>query len=273
MKTDSLGDRLRHLDLYNLLGVAPSASTDDIRRAYRRQALACHPDVRPGDTEAHRRFLLLTQARDILLDPPARESYDRMRERHGMPTDTAPATEAGQRRGVRRGVTDPMSEQRLAERARRGRSPAELTALWNAGSVVVRAAILRNVFCPLVLFSDPHVEMHWMLSLEAASRLQCPPAVLVKLAESFERCVALAVAMHPATPEAGLCTIVTHHRDMAILNAVAAHPNAGPAVLREVGRAVRGPRAASLGSALLANPACPADVAQRIRDRLGNRVA
>jgi hypothetical protein len=251
VKTDSLGDRLRHLDLYNLLGVAPSASTDDIRRAYRRQALACHPDVRPGDTEAHRRFLLLTQARDILLDPPARESYDRMRERHGMPT----------------------SEQRLAERARRGRSPAELTALWNAGSVVVRAAILRNVFCPLVLFSDPHVEMHWMLSLEAASRLQCPPAVLVKLAESFERCVALAVAMHPATPEAGLCTIVTHHRDMAILNAVAAHPNAGPAVLREVGRAVRGPRAASLGSALLANPACPADVAQRIRDRLGNRVA
>jgi hypothetical protein len=43
--------------------------------------------------------------------------------------------------------------------------------------------------------------------------------------------------------------------------------------LREVGRAVRGPRAASLGSALLAHPACPADVAQRIRDRLGNRVA
>jgi hypothetical protein len=166
-----------------------------------------------------------------------------------------------------------MDEQRLAERARRSRFPAELTALWNAGSVVVRAAVLRNVYCPLALFSDPHVEMHWMLSLEAASRLQCPPAVLVKLAESFERCVALAVAMHPATPEAGLYTIVSHHRDMAILNAVAAHPNAGPAVLREVGRAVRGPRTATLGSALLAHPACPADVAQRIRDRLGNRVA
>jgi hypothetical protein len=218
--------------------------------------------------------VLLTQARDVLVDPPARESYDRMRERHGMPTESPPAAESGQRRrGVRRTVSDPMSEQRLAERARRSRFPAELTALWNAGSVVVRAAILRNAVCPLALFSDPHVEMHWMLSLEAANRMQCPPAVLEKLAESFERCVALAVAMHPATPEAGLCAIVSHHRDMAILNAVAAHPNAGPVVLREVGRAVRGPRAASLGSALLAHPACPADVAQRIRDRLGNRVA
>jgi len=100
-----------------------------------------------------------------------------------------------------------------------------------------------------------------------------PPEVLEKLANSFERSVALAVATHPATTAEGLTTLASRHRDVAVLAAIAVHRNASPDVLRTVSRAVRGPRTVALGCAVLAHPACPADVAQTIRTRLGNMVA
>ncbi|MGH2387587.1 MAG: hypothetical protein ACRDIE_05230, partial [Chloroflexota bacterium] len=75
------------------------------------------------------------------------------------------------------------------------------------------------------------------------------------------------------TPTEGLACIAGHHRDMEILLAVAGHAHAGPDVLRDVGRSVRGPRSLSLGVALLAHPACPNDVEQRVRARLGDMVA
>ena len=85
--------------------------------------------------------------------------------------------------------------------------------------------------------------------------------------------MALAVASHPGTPSDALGIVANRHRDLAVLNAIALHRNATGPVLREVSKAVRGPRTAALGCALLAHPACPADVAQRIRARLGDMVA
>jgi hypothetical protein len=275
VRTSLLVARLRHLDLYDILEVSPDATPDAIRRAYRRGALKSHPDRHPGDKEAADRFLLQTQARDVLLNPEARRAYDQLRE--GVTSASRSDTSAGSttgRRPVRKAATnDPLNEQRLASKAQRSRSPSELTALWRSNSTVVRAAILRNVACPLPLFSEPSVTEHWMLGLEAAHRACCPVPVLEKLAYSFERSVALAVASHPAASAAALTTIAGRHRDLPILIAVATHVNAEPDVLREVSRAVRGPRSAALGSAVLAHPACPPDVAQRIRTRLGNMVA
>ncbi|HWE61827.1 MAG TPA: J domain-containing protein [Chloroflexota bacterium] len=274
MSDSAFSNRIRNLDLYALLEVKPDASAEQIRRAYRRGALACHPDKHPDDQQAAERFVLITQARDVLLDPQLRVAYDRLRCRYGDENGDDRVEEPPTRRRARRGrVNDPVYEQRLAERARRSRSANELARLWQAGSVVVRAEILRNVACPVALFSDPHVEGHWMLSLEAAHRALCPPEVLAKLALSFERSVALAVAAHPGTPAEALGIVATRHRDLEILGAIAAHKNASAAVLREVSRAVRGPRSVALGSAVLAHPACPPDVAQRIRQRLGNMVA
>jgi hypothetical protein len=275
MSATTLGAKLRRTDLYALLGVSHEADTQDIRRAYRRAALTCHPDKHPNDREAAERFVLLTQARDVLLDPQARMAYDQLRDHYGADA----AQDAGDRPRHRRKGTrwerasDPLSEHRLAERAQRSRSPIELTRLWHIGSVVVRAAILRNVACPVALFNDPQIEAHWMLGLEAACRAQCPPDVLEKLASSFERSVAMAVATHPATPEGGLSVLAKRHRDLGVLGAIAAHRNASAEVLRMVSRAVRGPRTLSLGCAVLANPSCPSDVAQRIRARLGPMVA
>ena len=277
MKASSLGARLRQLDLYALLEVAADATTEEIKRAYRKAALSCHPDHHPDDQQAAERFVLLTQARDILVSDRGRLAYDQMREKNGLRSDDLgeePKARRSRRRGVRAvWARDPLSEHQLADRARKSRSVAELHALWRIGSVVVRAAVLRNLHCPETVFADSQVEQHWMLSLEAARLAQCPAGLLTRLAQSFERVVALAVAQHPRTPTEGLHAIVAHHRDMEILQAVAAHPNAGPEVLRDLGRAVRGPRSLSLGIALLAHPACPNDVAQRVRTRLGDMVA
>lgn len=67
-------------DYYALLGVTRMDDEDHIRKAFRKRALADHPDrfQQPEQrAAAEARFLLLTEARDTLLDPSLREAYDR----------------------------------------------------------------------------------------------------------------------------------------------------------------------------------------------------
>lgn len=60
-------------DLYGVLGLAPDAAPEDIKRAYRRKAREHHPDA-GGDAE---RFKEVTQAYEVLSDPERRARYDR----------------------------------------------------------------------------------------------------------------------------------------------------------------------------------------------------
>ena len=64
-------------DLYELLGVGRDASQDDIKKAYRKVALKCHPDRNPGDKAAEERFKEASAAYQILSDPERRAQYDR----------------------------------------------------------------------------------------------------------------------------------------------------------------------------------------------------
>lgn len=64
-------------DLYDLLEVARSANDDELKKAYRKQALRFHPDRNPGDKEAERRFKEVTYAYKVLSDPVKRVQYDR----------------------------------------------------------------------------------------------------------------------------------------------------------------------------------------------------
>jgi molecular chaperone DnaJ len=63
-------------DLYEVLGVARSASGDDLKKAYRKRALECHPDKNPGNKQAEEQFKELSQAYSVLSDPDSRKRYD-----------------------------------------------------------------------------------------------------------------------------------------------------------------------------------------------------
>jgi hypothetical protein len=63
-------------DLYVALDVAPDASPDEIRAAYRRAARASHPDLNPGDATAAERFKRIQVAYEVLGDPVRRAVYD-----------------------------------------------------------------------------------------------------------------------------------------------------------------------------------------------------
>jgi molecular chaperone DnaJ len=66
-------------DFYQVLGVAKDASTEDIKKAYRKLARANHPDSNPGDQAKHDRFKQVAEAYDVIGDPDKRTRYDEVR--------------------------------------------------------------------------------------------------------------------------------------------------------------------------------------------------
>jgi molecular chaperone DnaJ len=77
-------------DYYRVLGVKRDASKDDLKKAYRKLALQCHPDRNPGDKDAERRFKEINEAYEVLRDDQKRAAYDRFGHaafEHGPPGD------------------------------------------------------------------------------------------------------------------------------------------------------------------------------------------
>jgi molecular chaperone DnaJ len=64
-------------DFYELLGVGREASADDIKKAFRKLAMQCHPDRHPDDKAAEQRFKDINEAYDVLKDEQKRAAYDR----------------------------------------------------------------------------------------------------------------------------------------------------------------------------------------------------
>ena len=60
------------MDYYSTLGVSKTASASDIKKAYRKLAMANHPD-KGGDSA---KFAKITEAYDVLKDPQKRNNYD-----------------------------------------------------------------------------------------------------------------------------------------------------------------------------------------------------
>ena len=64
-------------DLYQVLGVSKTATQDEIKKAYRKQAHKYHPDKNPGDSAAETKFKEANNAYEVLGDPQKRSNYDR----------------------------------------------------------------------------------------------------------------------------------------------------------------------------------------------------
>lgn len=64
-------------DFYEILDVPKNASKDDIKKAYRKQALKYHPDKNPGDTTAEGKFKEAAEAYEVLSNDDKRARYDR----------------------------------------------------------------------------------------------------------------------------------------------------------------------------------------------------
>src|SRR6476661_2735643 len=67
-------------DFYEVLGVARTASDDEIKKSYRKLAMTYHPDRNNGSKEAEERFKEITEAYDVLRDAQKRAAYDRYGE-------------------------------------------------------------------------------------------------------------------------------------------------------------------------------------------------
>jgi molecular chaperone DnaJ len=91
-------------NLYDLLGIAPNADAQEVRRAYRSLARHLHPDLNEA-TDAASRFSQVAHAYGVLSDPGRRRLYDEgRRSRGGVPTRSPVPVRTAISRGVLRGA-------------------------------------------------------------------------------------------------------------------------------------------------------------------------
>lgn len=64
-------------DYYEVLGLTKGASESEIKKAYRKLAKQCHPDLHPNDAKAEAQFKEISEAYEVLSDKSKREKYDR----------------------------------------------------------------------------------------------------------------------------------------------------------------------------------------------------
>jgi curved DNA-binding protein len=68
---------MEFIDYYKVLGLNATATSDEIKKAYRKLARKYHPDLNPNDVSAQRKFQEVNEANEVLSDPEKRKKYDK----------------------------------------------------------------------------------------------------------------------------------------------------------------------------------------------------
>ncbi|MFC5409005.1 DnaJ C-terminal domain-containing protein [Larkinella bovis] len=87
------------IDYYQVLGIDKSASTEDVKKAYRKLARKYHPDLNPNDKEANTKFQQINEANEVLSDPEKRKKYDQYGENWQHAESFEQARQSGQYAG------------------------------------------------------------------------------------------------------------------------------------------------------------------------------
>jgi molecular chaperone DnaJ len=90
-------------DYYEVLGVERKASTEELKKAYRKLAVKYHPDKNPGDPTAEEKFKEIGEAYEVLMDANKRAAYDQFGH-----AAFSPAASAGRGGGFGGGFHDPF---------------------------------------------------------------------------------------------------------------------------------------------------------------------
>jgi len=107
------------LNYYGILGVSLQASQEEIKKAYRKLALQFHPDRNRGNRQADHKIREVNAAYEILGDPEARKTYDRLRLGYVEPMGSRRNTEPEPDESVSPSVVLQRMEDTLREESRK----------------------------------------------------------------------------------------------------------------------------------------------------------
>lgn len=79
-KSAQTGPMAEFIDYYKVLGLEKTATSEDIKKAYRKLARKYHPDLNPDNPQAQKTFQQINEANEVLTDPEKRKKYDQYGE-------------------------------------------------------------------------------------------------------------------------------------------------------------------------------------------------